>query len=45
MNELNNNPDCFNLQVLEDSVKFYLPRMEGYLKVIRNMARHIPVSV
>jgi hypothetical protein len=39
MNTLGNKPDGFKLQVLEDSVKFYLPRVEGYLEVIRNMAR------
>jgi len=26
------------VKVLNDSVKFYLPRVEGYLQVVRNMA-------
>jgi hypothetical protein len=28
----------FNIKVLKDSVKFYLPRVEGYLEVVRDMA-------
>jgi hypothetical protein len=28
----------FNVRILADSVKFYLPRVEGYLEVVRNMA-------
>jgi hypothetical protein len=28
----------FNVKILADSVKFYLPRVEGYLEVVRNMA-------
>ena len=30
--------DDFKVQVLPDSIKFYLPRIEGYLEVIRDMA-------
>ena len=28
----------FKVEVLSDSVKFYLPRVEGYLEVVREMA-------
>jgi hypothetical protein len=28
----------FKVKVLFDSIKFYLPRVEGYLEVVRNMA-------
>jgi|SRR5438105_15956848 len=28
----------FTVKVLTDSVKFYLPRVEGYLEVVREMA-------
>jgi hypothetical protein len=31
-------PDKFNVKTLEDSVKFYLPRVEGYLEIVRGMA-------
>jgi hypothetical protein len=31
-------PDDFKVEVLSDSVKFYLPRVEGYLEVVRDMA-------
>jgi hypothetical protein len=30
--------DRFNVKTFNDSVKFYLPRVEGYLEIIRNMA-------
>jgi hypothetical protein len=30
--------DKFNVKTLEDSVKFYLPRVEGYLEIVRGMA-------
>jgi hypothetical protein len=30
--------DDFKVEVLSDSVKFYLPRVEGYLEVVRDMA-------
>jgi hypothetical protein len=30
--------DKFTIDVLNDSVKFYLPRVEGYLEVVREMA-------
>ena len=30
--------DDFRVEVLSDSVKFYLPRVEGYLEVVRDMA-------
>jgi hypothetical protein len=28
----------YKVRVLRDSVKFYLPRVEGYLEIVRNMA-------
>src|ERR687883_392340 len=28
----------FKVKVLVDSIKFYLPRVDGYLEVVRNMA-------
>jgi len=28
----------FNVKTFNDSVKFYLPRVEGYLEIVRNMA-------
>jgi len=28
----------FTVKVLNDSVKFYLPRVEGYLEIVRDMA-------
>jgi hypothetical protein len=28
----------YKVRVLQDSVKFYLPRVEGYLEIVRNMA-------
>jgi hypothetical protein len=31
-------PDKFTVKTLEDSVKFYLPRVEGYLEIVRGMA-------
>lgn len=30
--------DKFKVDVLNDSVKFYLPRVEGYLEIVRDMA-------
>jgi hypothetical protein len=30
--------DRFNVKTFNDSVKFYLPRVEGYLEIVRNMA-------
>jgi hypothetical protein len=30
--------DKFNVKTLNDSVKFYLPRVEGYLEIVRGMA-------
>jgi hypothetical protein len=30
--------DRFKVDVLNDSVKFYLPRVEGYLEIVRDMA-------
>ena len=35
---MNKTKDSFKVEVLPDSVKFYLPRIEGYLEVVRNMA-------
>ena len=31
-------PDKFSIKTLRDSVKFYLPRVEGYLEIVRGMA-------
>src|SRR5215203_5725835 len=31
-------PPKFNVKTLKDSVKFYLPRVEGYLEIVRGMA-------
>lgn len=28
----------YRVRVLQDSIKFYLPRVEGYLEIVRNMA-------
>ena len=28
----------YRVRILQDSVKFYLPRVEGYLEIVRNMA-------
>ena len=30
--------DKFKVKTLNDSVKFYLPRVEGYLEIVRGMA-------
>ncbi len=30
--------DRYIVKTLNDSVKFYLPRVEGYLEIVRNMA-------
>ena len=30
--------DEFSVKILNDSVKFYLPRVEGYLEIVREMA-------
>ncbi len=30
--------DKFNIKTLKDSVKLYLPRVEGYLEIVRSMA-------
>ncbi len=32
------NYNNFKVKVLSDTVKFYLPRVEGYLEVVRNLA-------
>jgi hypothetical protein len=31
-------PDKLNVKILNDSVRFYLPRVEGYLEIVRDMA-------
>jgi len=39
MNETKNlGSEGIKVKVLNDSIKFYLPRVEGYLQVVRNMA-------
>ena len=35
---MTSSPNKFNVKTLEDSVKFYLPRVEGYLEIVRGMA-------
>lgn len=30
--------DRFNVKTFNDSIKLYLPRVEGYLEIVRNMA-------
>jgi hypothetical protein len=38
MNEIKDkHPDDFKVEVLSDCVKFYLPRVEGYLEVVRDI--------
>ena len=32
------NPEKFYVETFKDSVKFYLPRVEGYLEIVRDMA-------
>jgi hypothetical protein len=32
------NHNNFTIRILNDSVKFYLPRVEGYLEIVREMA-------
>jgi hypothetical protein len=32
------NEDRYTVRVFKDSVKFYLPRVEGYLEIVRDMA-------
>jgi hypothetical protein len=31
-------PDKLNVKILNDAVRFYLPRVEGYLEIVRDMA-------
>jgi hypothetical protein len=31
-------PDRLNVKILNDAVRFYLPRVEGYLEIVRDMA-------
>jgi hypothetical protein len=31
-------PDKLNVRILNDAVRFYLPRVEGYLEIVRDMA-------
>jgi len=35
---MTNGPNKFKVKTLKDSVKFYLPRVEGYLEIVRGMA-------
>jgi hypothetical protein len=35
---MTNSPNEFKVKTLKDSVKFYLPRVEGYLEIVRGMA-------
>ena len=30
-------PDKLNVKILNDAVRFYLPRVEGYLEIVRDM--------
>ena len=38
MAESGNTQDKYNIMILQNSVKFYLPRVEGYLQIVRSMA-------
>ena len=38
MNNSRGKTDNVNVKVLSDSIKFYLPRVEGYLEIVRDMA-------
>jgi hypothetical protein len=31
-------PEELNVKILNDTVRFYLPRVEGYLEIVRDMA-------
>jgi hypothetical protein len=31
-------PEKLNVKILNDAVRFYLPRVEGYLEIVRDMA-------
>jgi hypothetical protein len=31
-------PDKLNVKILNDAARFYLPRVEGYLEIVRDMA-------
>jgi hypothetical protein len=31
-------PEELNVKILNDAVRFYLPRVEGYLEIVRDMA-------
>jgi hypothetical protein len=35
----------YNTRVLSDSIKFYLPRTEGYLEIIREPTKYMLVGV
>jgi hypothetical protein len=38
MSEPKNASENYSVKILNDSIKFYLPRVEGYLEVIRKLA-------
>ena len=38
MKNIKEKTDNVNIQVLSDSIKFYLPRVEGYLEIVHDMA-------
>ena len=38
MIETKGNSNNFKVKVLQDSVKFYLPRVDGYLEVVRDIS-------
>lgn len=38
MNDTKGKTDNVNVTVLSDSIKFYLPRVEGYLEIVHKMA-------
>jgi hypothetical protein len=38
MNDTKGKTNNINVKVLSDSIKFYLPRVEGYLEIVRDLA-------
>src|SRR3712207_9416420 len=38
MNDTRSKTNNINVKVLSDSIKFYLPRVEGYLEIVRDLA-------
>jgi hypothetical protein len=38
MNDTRGKSNNINVKVLSDSIKLYLPRVEGYLEIVRDLA-------